>query len=229
MFLARHVFFISFKRELPQLGNMNDVSIETGDHQPLSVVHEVKMAVEISAGSSSTLDPLPEDLRHGLIAVTVLAFVSLISTALLVLYITYRLIKWQRIARQIPQHNVEQLHNACTASDGTNDLSLGLEERHYHYLKKNPHSPTITEPSTPRLEKGPLSITKKDTRWNPVLMLIYNLLCANMMEAMAFLLSIEWLKADGIFVPTAACWAQGWFSMYKHLAITCTRLHHHPF
>ncbi|KAK6083296.1 integral membrane protein [Seiridium cupressi] len=160
---------------------------------------------------STTLAPLPGDLRDGLIAVTILAFLSFVSTALLVFYITYRLIKWELVARQAPHQRIEELSNRQADSDGSNDLSLGLEERHYHYLKTNPGSPPASEPPTPRLEKGSPPVEKKDTRWNPVLMLIYNLLCANLIEAMAFLLTVVWLKDDGIFVPTAICWAQGWF------------------
>lgn len=175
------------------------------------------MASALSA-DSSTLAPLPGNLRSGLIAVTTLAFLSFVSTALLVFYITYRLVKWDRVARQVSQQDFARLRDEQRPNSGTNDLSLGLEERHYLQLKTNPHSPPVSEPPTPRLEKGPPPIEKKDTRWNPVLMLIYNLLCANLIEAMAFLLSVVWLKDGGIFVSTPACWAQGWFMQVGKLA-----------
>ncbi|KAI0139274.1 hypothetical protein BJ166DRAFT_125834 [Pestalotiopsis sp. NC0098] len=159
----------------------------------------------------STLAPLPEVLRSALIAVTTLAFLSFVSTAFLVIYITYRLIRWDRVVQQTKQQEVEERARRHTELDGTNDLSLGLEERHYVYLKAKMPTPTNSEPPTPRLEKDQAQEQTKHTRWNPVLMLIYNLLCANLIEAMAFLLSVVWVKQDGIFVPTAACWAQGWF------------------
>ncbi|KAH8200525.1 hypothetical protein TruAng_005302 [Truncatella angustata] len=166
------------------------------------------MASELPA-ESSTLAPLPGELRHGLIAVTTLSFISFVSTGVLVFYITYRLIKWERVARQIPQSHIEGQIGRSSDGTSSDDLSLGLEERHYVHLKTK--SAPASEPPTPRLEKAPHPVEKEYTRWNPILMLIYNLLFANLFEAMAFLLSIEWLKEDGIFAPTAACWAQGWF------------------
>lgn len=166
--------------------------------------------------------PLPLTLRNSLIAVTTLAFLSFISTALLVLYVTYPLIKWDRVAHQPLQQNIAAIGNQQSARDGSNDLTLGLEERHYHYLKMNGgQSPPVSEPPTPRLEKRPYCTEekkKKDTRWNPVLMLIHNLLCANLMEAMAFILGAEWLRQGGILVSTAACWAQGWFMQVGKLS-----------
>ncbi|ETS80918.1 hypothetical protein PFICI_08447 [Pestalotiopsis fici W106-1] len=205
----------------------------------------------------STLAPLPKTVRNGLIAVTTLALLSFVSTALLVLYITYRLIKWDVVVKQTKQQNIDDAATRQTEVDGTNDLSLGLEERHYVFLKAKFPSPPNSEPPTPRFEKEHGHHEIKDNRWNPVLMLIYNLLCANLIEAMAFLLSgkqrsvlfstpswgilatcidrlvqylddlrangqlrmrllisisvVVWVKEDGIFVPTAACWAQGWF------------------
>ncbi|KAI4599067.1 hypothetical protein KJ359_002484 [Pestalotiopsis sp. 9143b] len=137
----------------------------------------------------STLAPLPEVLRSALIAVTTLAFLSFVSTAFLVIYITYRLVRWDRVVQQTKQQEVEERARRHTEIDGTNDLSLGLEERHYVYLKAKMPTPTNSEPPTPRLDKDQAQEQTKHTRWNPVLMLIYNLLCANLIEAMAFLLS----------------------------------------
>lgn len=46
--------------------------------------------------SSSTLDPLPESLRRGLHAVALFGFLSLTTTVVLFLFLTYRLVKWYR-------------------------------------------------------------------------------------------------------------------------------------
>lgn len=168
---------------------------------------------------SSTLAPLPSPLRNGLIAVTILAFLSFVSTALLVIYITYRLVKWERLAQQEPRQNAGVNSEQSSDSQGSNDLTLGLEERHYHHVKTKGSLPPVSAPPTPGLEKGHSAVEEKmSTRWNPVLMLIYNLLCANLIEAMAFLLSVEWLRVDGILVPTATCWAQGWFMQVGKLS-----------
>lgn len=48
-----------------------------------------------SADSFGTLSPLPLELHRGLTAVTILAFVSLITTAVLFTHLAYRLITWK--------------------------------------------------------------------------------------------------------------------------------------
>ncbi|KAK6601400.1 integral membrane protein [Botrytis cinerea] len=53
---------------------------------------------------------------------------------------------------------------------------------------------------------------------NQFLFLIYNLLLADIQQALAFLLNISSLKDNGIMVGTPACWAQGWFVSTGDLA-----------
>jgi hypothetical protein len=51
---------------------------------------------------TSTLDPLPPVLRHGLTAVSILGFLSFVSSSSLFFYLTHKLIKW-RIRGQVGQ------------------------------------------------------------------------------------------------------------------------------
>lgn len=53
---------------------------------------------------------------------------------------------------------------------------------------------------------------------NQFLFLIYNLLFADIQQALAFLLNINSLKDDGIIVGTSTCWAQAWFISTGDLA-----------
>ncbi|KAA8567517.1 hypothetical protein MFRU_048g00170 [Monilinia fructicola] len=53
---------------------------------------------------------------------------------------------------------------------------------------------------------------------NQFLFLIYNLLFADIQQALAFLLNISSLKDNGIIVGTSTCWAQGWFVSTGDLA-----------
>lgn len=57
--------------------------------------------------------------------------------------------------------------------------------------------------------KGPL---------NQFLLLIYNLLLADIQQALAFLLNIAALRDNAIIVGTPTCWAQGWFVSTGDLA-----------
>lgn len=97
---------------------------------------------------ASTLMPLPPVLKHGLIAVSFLGFVSFISSSSLFVYLTYKLIKW-RLRGQA--------------------------------------------------RKG----------YNQFLILIYNLLIADIQQSLAFLLTARWLVEDKIDVKAATCWAEG--------------------
>ncbi|KAF7901739.1 uncharacterized protein EAF01_007038 [Botrytis porri] len=53
---------------------------------------------------------------------------------------------------------------------------------------------------------------------NQFLFLIYNLLLADIQQAIAFLLNISALKNNGIIVGTSTCWVQGWFVSTGDLA-----------
>ena len=53
---------------------------------------------------------------------------------------------------------------------------------------------------------------------NQFLVLIYNLLLADIQQAVAFLLNATWLARDAVAVGTDACWAQGWFVSTGDLA-----------
>ncbi|KAF2146242.1 uncharacterized protein K452DRAFT_220321 [Aplosporella prunicola CBS 121167] len=50
------------------------------------------------------------------------------------------------------------------------------------------------------------------------IVLIFNLLLADIQQSMAFLLNVEWLVRNEIAVGTTTCWAQGWFVSIGDLA-----------
>ncbi|KAF2400316.1 hypothetical protein EJ06DRAFT_426026 [Trichodelitschia bisporula] len=52
---------------------------------------------------------------------------------------------------------------------------------------------------------------RKSRHINQFVILIYNLLCADLQQSIAFVLNARWLVKDSIEVGTATCWAQGWF------------------
>lgn len=106
---------------------------------------------------TTTLEPLPPVLRHGLIAVATLGILSLISSVGLFTFLTYRLCAW--------------------------------------YYKGH-------------LRNGA----------NQFLLLIYNLVLADIQQAMAFALTSVYLSADKIEVGTTMCWANGWFVSTGDLA-----------
>jgi hypothetical protein len=56
---------------------------------------DMKAVQDGTLDSSSTLDPLPPVLRHGLKAVSILGFLSFISSSTLFFYLTHKLIRWR--------------------------------------------------------------------------------------------------------------------------------------
>lgn len=47
--------------------------------------------------------------------------------------------------------------------------------------------------------------------YNQYIILIYNLLLADLQQSIAFVITLHWLKLDKILAPTAPCFIQGWF------------------
>jgi hypothetical protein len=46
--------------------------------------------------------------------------------------------------------------------------------------------------------------------YNQYVILIYNLLLADLLQSMAFAITFHWLRLDKILAPTAPCFLQGW-------------------
>ena len=43
------------------------------------------------------------------------------------------------------------------------------------------------------------------------MILIFNLILADVQQSIAFMLNVQWLRDDAVTVGTSSCWAQGWF------------------
>jgi hypothetical protein len=107
------------------------------------------MSRDSSNLSDTSLNSLPSELRNGMIAMGLIGLLSFLSTFGLFLFITYRMIYWQR-----------------------------------YY-------------------ESPISS-------HQLFILIYNLLLADMQQALSFLMSFHWLYQNGITPSSRACFAQGW-------------------
>ncbi|KAF9876562.1 integral membrane protein [Colletotrichum karsti] len=145
---------------------------------------------------SRTLRPLPSVLRGGLTAVSFFGFLSFVTTTTLFFVLTYRLVRWYMSpAPAMPQHMAnERDPDAALAEE------MGLPE-------------TVYEAGGRKMKNK----TKRDAP-NQFLVLIYNLLLADIQQSLAFLLNAAWLRRDGIVVETSTCWAQGWFISTGDLA-----------
>lgn len=99
-------------------------------------------------GDHTTLPELPDALYRGLIAVSILAFLSLVSTTALFFYLGLRLFTWKQ---------------------------------------------------------------RRQVQANQFVVLIFNLILADIQQSVAFVINSEWVRQNSIVVGGSACWVQGWF------------------
>jgi hypothetical protein len=53
---------------------------------------------------------------------------------------------------------------------------------------------------------------QKSKTTNQFVILIYNLVLADIQQSIAFVLNAKWLAENGIDIGTSTCWAQGWYA-----------------
>ncbi|KLU85419.1 hypothetical protein MAPG_04445 [Magnaporthiopsis poae ATCC 64411] len=185
------------------------------------------------APESGSLIGLPTVHRDGLIGVTVVAGLSFFVTTALFIHLTIKLVQWhvRRRRRRTDPHD----------ADGTTgvDLTLGLAPKHFQRRADGRLGVPKTGDSRSENGAGLASFFQDRSHHNaqrPVpderpppppppadepnqfVVLLYNLLLADMHQSMAFLLNGAWLVQDSIDVGTSTCWAQGWFVSTGDLA-----------
>lgn len=176
--------------------------------------------------STDSITPLPALYRRCQTAMLVLGTISLVTTSLLFMHITYRLILWKiNDARPLET----QPHQATDSTSGAQvDLSLGLSEAQYFQTRQkqsagdaaattSAQAAATADPLT-RRETGQSVISRRQKPPNPLLLLIYNLLFSDIWLAAAYINNAIWLHRDMIEVGSAACHAQGWIVSFGCLA-----------
>jgi hypothetical protein len=151
-----------------------------------------------------TLSPLPPVLTNGLAAVATFGFLSFISCLWLFGYLTYKFIVWQSFP--VPE---KRSTSPEPESPTTSDINGFLVP-----------ASALCPPKDEKMDTPRIGFIQnlRDNPPNQFLMLIYNLLFADIQQAMAFLLNITWISKDAIDVDSTACWAQGWFVSIGDLA-----------
>ncbi|CCF44783.1 integral membrane protein [Colletotrichum higginsianum] len=153
-----------------------------------------------AASQRGSLAPLPEYHRRGLIILT--AFSR----------------KWvdkRRRARRRRHVTVADLPDLTLGLDAPCPGSTGFSR-----IEELDRLATVQEPANDAGAQRPDEDDEDDEaeERSPFPILVYNLLLADMMEAVAYSLSIYWVIEDGIFAPSSVCWAQGWLGSTSNLA-----------
>ncbi|KAH6856396.1 putative G-protein coupled receptor protein [Chaetomium sp. MPI-CAGE-AT-0009] len=146
--------------------------------------------------ASGDLSPLTPVLRQGLTAIAVLSCLSFVSSTAVLAYLTVKLARWHL-------RTWRQSRNAARGpATPTVDLALGLAEGLYMGEAAKQGRPP----------------PRKKARPNQFVILLYNLLLADIHQAASFVLNAVWVGRDGIRVRTATCWAQAWLIQTGDLA-----------
>lgn len=170
------------------------------------------------------LRPLPPVLQQGLTAVAIVGCISLFSSTALFCHLTVKIVRWKRKIAARSKSTVATTADRIyhePPSPGV-DLALGLAERHFHTdFDTNCGSPPQQtrggSKKWPWTGRGSgkaevaTSPVKKRPELNQFLLLLYNLLLADMHQAMAFMLNAVWVKNDAFIINSSTCWSQGFF------------------
>ncbi|OHW99204.1 integral membrane protein [Colletotrichum incanum] len=157
-----------------------------------------------SDNSPYSIRPLPPVLRNGLAAVATMGFLSFFTSLGLLMFLTYKLISWHNgpptPKKEDPIIKVESPRRTDAPFIIPSNWTVAPEAAAEKAAKENWWRRAINEPP------------------NQFLVLIFNLLLADIQQALAFLLNIEWLTRNAIEVGTGTCWTQGWFVSTGDLA-----------
>lgn len=177
------------------------------------------------AVEGQSLGPLPLGLHQGLTAITVLAFISFTASTVLFFYLGYKLVAWHWFIGDV-QVEEQRSERSGRGFQRTVDFALGIDGVFTDNTK--PSSMKVTEQDSDDAKQVKQELRAKNPP-NQFLVLVFNLLLADMHQATAFFLNVVWLQHDEIRVGTSACFAQGLFVSLGDLAsscfITCIAIH----
>lgn len=177
------------------------------------------------------LFPLGPELRTGLKFIGILAVFSLILCSSLFLFITYRLVEGRLRGRGQDEHqSIDGNIADCLDGNGNGNtfllqasISPKFPPTPTSSISKTPLSPytragtTLTEfyhglgdDDRRRARPAVPNIRQSYQGYHPLLVLIYMLLIADIIQSASFIPNLVWVTQDAITVRTGTCWAQGW-------------------
>ncbi|KAI1814158.1 hypothetical protein GGS20DRAFT_430701 [Poronia punctata] len=162
------------------------------------------------AWESRTVSPLPPVVRTGSIAIIVFALLSFTSALALFVYLTHKVVRWQLWGPGASSGKGQRR--------GGYRFEMGsVEFGPAHDVAKLASS----EPAIDAISLAATDVERRSRYPNQFIVLIVNLLIADLHQATAFALSTSWLVRDGIMVETGTCFAQGLFVSVGDLASSC--------
>lgn len=161
---------------------------------------------------SATLAPLPAVVRSGSIAISIFALASFFSALALFLHLIYRVLRWKSKRDSGRPHPKRGAGHILRFANGPSEFGPA------HDAAKLAGS----EPTADSVSLATPSVTSERTRYpNQFIVLIVNLLIADLHQATAFAITTTWVARNGILAGTSACFAQGLFVSTGDLASSC--------
>lgn len=159
--------------------------------------------------SSDTLSPLPRVVRDGSIAIAVFGVTSFVTALALFIYLIYKVLAWQLFGARSKGGRKPRV--------GYQFASGPREFGPAHDVAKI----AGREPAIDATSLTGSASESKPRRVNQFIVLIVNLLVADLHQATAFALSASWVIRDSVTVGTGTCFAQGLFVSVGDLASSC--------
>ncbi|KAI0870871.1 hypothetical protein GGS24DRAFT_473611 [Hypoxylon argillaceum] len=163
----------------------------------------------MAEGESGSLVPLPPVVHAGSIAISIFALASFYSALVLFLYLTYKIAIW-RLGRKDGRDRSSRAPGHIFANG---PIEFGPAHDAAKLASSDPviYAASLTQPKD----------TEQSYYPNQFIVLIVNLLIADMHQATAFALSTAWVAQNGIQASTGVCFAQGLFISTGDLSSSC--------
>jgi len=161
------------------------------------------------AGETRTLSPLPPVVHSGSIAIVIFSITSFVTALALFVYLTYKVARWQIWG--VPERKDQRKAAGYRFESGPTEFGPA------HDVAKLAGS----EPAIDAISLTPTETAERPRYPNQFIVLIVNLLIADLHQATAFALSTKWLVRNSIVVGTGTCFAQGLFVSVGDLASSC--------
>jgi hypothetical protein len=178
------------------------------------------MAAALSAAEAShelhsgpgNLDLTP-DIKAGLSVVSAFALLSFFTCLALFVHLVYKIVRWQREQSRLWRKSSSSSGPAAAAARGAPEVEMPTPS-HAPLAHFPLHGVSHVAPSSHHAgghSRAP----------NQFLVLVVNLLLADIKQATAFALNLSWIHRNYIDANTRICWAQGWFVSVGDLAVCC--------
>lgn len=152
---------------------------------------------------TGSISPVPTEGYTSQRVMAAFGLLSTIATTTLWLHMSYRLLLWKledagwsrKPAPPLQRHEV--------------DLSLGLPESAYRRAKRVPQDQGRSRAPSMGTNGGRSLSTTQSNAPNPLLVLIHNLILADVFLSACYLENLVWLRENAILVGSTYCHAQG--------------------